>query len=89
MHSTDAIFLRDRGELGFGFEGQLDDLIFRRPALQILAVVADRRQNLARMDRPAAVVAAKRLADQHPEVPTLGQVQHCFNAARGSPVLAE
>lgn len=74
MHSADAIFLRDGRELGFGFEGQLDDLIFCRPALQILAIVADRRQNLARVYRSTAVVAAKCLADKNTKVAPLGQV---------------
>lgn len=74
MHPADAVFLRNGGELGFGFEWQLDDLVFRRPALQILAIVADRRQNLARVYRATAMVAPECLTHQHAKIAPLGQV---------------
>lgn len=80
VHSADAIFLRNGGELGFGFEGHIDDLIFGRPTLQILAVVADRGQNFARVNRFAVVIATKGLADQDTEIPSLRQVQHRLDA---------
>lgn len=90
MDSADAIFLRDGGELGFGFERQIDDLIFGRgPTLQVFPVLVDRGQNLACMDRLAAVIATERLSDKHAKIPTLRQVQHCLDAARRSSVLAE
>lgn len=89
MHSTDAIFLRNGRELGFGFKGQLNDLIFRRSTLQILSVVADRGQDLARVYRSTAVIAAKGLPDEHTEISSLRQIQHTLYAPSRSAVFAE
>lgn len=89
MHATNTVLSRYRRELCFHIDRQTNHFVLLRPTLQILAVIVQRRQNLARMDRLHQMIAAKRFAHQNPQIRLPRQFQHAVNATRRSAVFAE
>lgn len=90
MDAADAVLLGgDRRELRLAVQRQVDQLILAGLALQHLAVVAHRRQDLAGVQRLAAVVAANHeaLAHQDTNVPPARQLQNILERARRLSVL--
>lgn len=60
-----------------------------RTTFQILAVLVQRRQNLARMYRFHQMITAKRLTHQNAQILFARQIGDCLDATRRSSVLAE